>query len=93
MEKPVFNADQLTSASEAAKTFGSLRKKAKKQPQYITDNGKVDTVVLEYGYFEEMYARLKELEQLEEDRLLFERIARLDNDPDSATSWKDLKST
>lgn len=93
MEKPVFNADQLTTASDAAKTFGNLRKKAKKQPQFITDNGKVDTVVLEYGYFEEMYARLKELELHEEDRILSERIARLDNEPDSAVSWKDIKRT
>lgn len=93
MEKPVFNTDQLITASDAAKTFGALRKKAKVLPQFITDNGKVDTVLLEYAYFEEMYARLKELEEFEETRILSERIARLDNDPSSAISWKDIKRT
>ena len=91
MDKPSFNTDQLTTASDAAKSFGTLRKRAKQLPQFITDNGKVDTVVLEYAYFEEMYARLKELEELQEDRILTERITRLDNDPSSSISWKDIR--
>ena len=91
MDKPVFNADQLISASKAAKRFGSVRENAKKMPQFITDNGEVDSVVLGYKYFEEMFSRLKELEELDETRILAERIDRLDNDPSSAISWKDLR--
>lgn len=91
MDKPVFNTDQLISASKAAKKFGAVRKNAKTTPQFITDNGEVDSVVLGYAYFEQMFSRLKELEELDETRILAERINRLENDPDSAISWKDLR--
>lgn len=91
MKKPTFSADQLVSASTAAKTFGAIRKKAKTAPQFITDNGEVDTVVLEYNYFEEMYARLQELEEKEEDRVLQQRIERLEENPSVAVPWKSVR--
>lgn len=90
-DKPVFNTDQLISASKAAKKFGAVRESAKKAPQYITDNGEVDSVILGYEYFEQMFSRLQELEELEETRILSERIDRLDNEPSSAVSWKDIR--
>lgn len=72
MKKPSFTADQLISASVAAKSFGSLRKKAKKAPQFITENGVVGEVLLDYKFYEEMYARLKKLEELEEKQKSWE---------------------
>jgi hypothetical protein len=72
MEKPTFTADQLSSASAAAKSFGLLRKKAKKVPQFITENGVVGEVLLDYKYYEELYGRLRKLEQLEEKRKSWE---------------------
>ncbi|MBE1553238.1 type II toxin-antitoxin system Phd/YefM family antitoxin [Sporosarcina limicola] len=93
MKKPTFNTDQLVSASTAAKTFGAVRKKAKILPQFITDNGEVDTVVMEYRYFEEMYARLQELEDNEEERVLQERIERLEENPSVAIPWKSVRRT
>ena len=72
MDKPTFTADQLISASVAAKNFGSLRKKAKEVPQFITENGIVGEVLLDYKYYEELYGRLKKLEQLEEKRKSWE---------------------
>src|SRR4051812_22852059 len=72
MDKPTFTADQLISASVAAKSFGSLRKKAKKVPQFITENGVVGEVLLDYQYYEELYGRLRKLEQLEEKRKSWE---------------------
>ena len=71
-DKPTFTADQLIPASIAAKNFGSLRKKAKKVPQFITENGVVSEVLLDYQYFEEIYGRLRKLEQLEEKRKSWE---------------------
>lgn len=91
MEKPTFSADQLVPATTAAKSFGTVRKRAKTEPQFITDNGEVDSVVLEYKYFEQLYSRLKELEEIEEARILSERITRLENDPSSSISWRELK--
>ena len=68
MDKPIFSADQLTPASVAEKSFGSIRKKAKKAPQFITENGVVIEVLLNYQYYEELYGRIRKLEQLEEKR-------------------------
>lgn len=34
--------------------------------QFVTDNGTIDTIVLDYNYYEEMYVRLMELEAKEE---------------------------
>lgn len=72
MDKPMFTADQLIPASVAAKSFGSIRKKAKKVPQFITENGVVEEVLLDYQYYEELYGRIRQLEQLEEKRKSWE---------------------
>lgn len=91
MDKPTFNADQLISASKAARKFGTVRENAQKTPQFITDNGDVDSVLMGYKYYEQMFSRLQELEEMNESRVLLERIDRLDNDPGSAVSWKDIR--
>ncbi|OIK06468.1 antitoxin VbhA family protein [Bacillus sp. MUM 13] len=77
MEKPSFTADQLVSASVAAKSFGSLRKKAKHVPQFITDNGVVGEVLLDYKQYEELYGRLRKLEESEEKRKSWEQALEL----------------
>lgn len=92
--KPTFNVDQLTTSSDASKKFGELRKKAKQLPQYITENGNVDTVLIGYDLFEQIYDRLTQLEEREEQYKLHERINRIDrNDrnPESVKSWKDIR--
>ncbi|MFC4599943.1 hypothetical protein [Cohnella hongkongensis] len=91
MTKPTFTVDQLITSSEAAKKFGDLRKKAKKNPQFITDNGTVDSVLIGYELFEQIYDRLTRLEDEEERRILLERIERTEQNPTAAKSWKDIK--
>lgn len=71
-DKPTFTAEQLIPASIAAKNFGSLRKKAKQAPQFITENGVVGEVLIDYQHFEELYSRLRKLEQQEEKRKSWE---------------------
>lgn len=93
MTKPAITKDQMVQSSVAAKNFGSLRKKAKQLPQFITENGTIDTVVLDYSYYEEMYERLMELEAREEATILEQRIERLDKDPKTSVSWKDARRT
>ncbi|MEX2103833.1 MAG: type II toxin-antitoxin system Phd/YefM family antitoxin [Bacilli bacterium] len=89
--KPTFTADQLVSSSVASKKFGELRKKAKQLPQFITENGAVDTVLVGYGYYEQLFERLSQLEEQEEIRILNERVDRLDKDPASAKSWNEIR--
>lgn len=91
LEKPTFTKEQLITASLASKQFGELRKRAKIHPMFITDNGEVDTVVVGYEYFEQMFQRLKELEQQEEARILTERIERLEKDPSLGVPWRSVR--
>ncbi|SHK65833.1 type II toxin-antitoxin system Phd/YefM family antitoxin [Alicyclobacillus tolerans] len=93
VDKPTFTTDQLIPSSIASKRFGKIRKKAQSSPQYITDNGVVDTVVMGYSQFERMYQRLQELEEKEEARLLEARIERLENHPETAVSWRKVRRT
>ena len=91
MTKPVITKEQMVQSSVAAKQFGSLRKKAKRLPQFVTENGTIDTVVLDYNYYEEIYERLMELEIKEETGILEQRIERLDKNPKEAVSWRDVR--
>ena len=89
--KPTFTADQLVSSSIASKKFGELRMKAKQLPQFITENGVVDSVLVGYNYYEQLFERLSQLEEQEEIRTLNERIDRLDRNPASAKSWNAVR--
>ncbi|TMV49516.1 type II toxin-antitoxin system Phd/YefM family antitoxin [Paenibacillus mesophilus] len=91
MAKPTFHVDQLITSTDASKRFGELRKKAQREPQYITDNGNVETVLIGYPLFEELYERLSQLEQQEEERILLQRIERLDGNPEKSKSWKTVR--
>jgi len=91
MDKPTFNKGQLVTSTEASKRFGELRKKAKETPQFITENGKVETVVLDYDYFESLFARMMELEQKEEAGILVERITRLEESPELGVPWRSIR--
>lgn len=89
--KPTFTADQLVSSSEASKKFGELRKKAKHLPQFITENGTVDTVLVGYSYYEQLFERLSQLEEQEEIRILNDRVERLDKNPAASKSWNEIR--
>ncbi len=91
MDKPTFNKDQLITSTEASKRFGELRKKAKDAPQFITENGNIETVVLDYHYYESLFMRMMELERKEEEEILIERISRLDNNPEMGVPWRSIR--
>lgn len=88
MEKPTFSKDQIISSSDVAKKFGEARRKAKSNPIFITEKGNIDTVLLDYDYFEQMYSRLIELEKIAEEQILLDRIERLEKHPERAISWR-----
>lgn len=93
MDKPHFTRDQLIPSSVASKNFGKVRKRAKEVPQFISENGVVDTVVIDYDQYERMYQRLRELEEKEEARILEARIKRLEENPETAIPWRKVKRT
>ncbi len=93
MDKPSFTRDQLIPSSVASKKFGQVRQKAKVVPQFISENGIVDTVVMDYSQYELMFQRLHELEEKEEARLLENRIERLEKHPETAIPWRRIRRT
>ena len=90
MKKPSFNVDQVSSASNAAKRFGEIRKKAKQLPQFISENNKVDTVVLDYAEYEKMYMELETLKELAWEYEVMRRVQRANANPNNSSSLKDI---
>lgn len=84
----VFSADQIISASDAAKRFGELKKKAASKPQFILSGGKVEAVVMNFSQYE---SQMKRLQELEEEVLLLQRIERLEKDPGCAVPWEQIR--
>lgn len=64
VRKPAFNVDQVVSASIASKRFGEVRKQAKVKPQFISDNNKIDSVLMGYEEYERMYNELEVLKEM-----------------------------
>ena len=74
LEKPVFTKDQVVSATEASKSLSTIRKRAKRAPQFIADHNDIDTVIIDYAAYEEMFGALQYLRELELDRIATDRI-------------------
>lgn len=91
MSEVLFSADQIVSASEAAKRFGELKKKAATKPQFVLSGGKVEIVIVNFDHYEAQCKRLQELEQQVEEKLLEQRIERLEKAPSCAVSWKSIR--
>lgn len=89
--KPNITKDQIVKSSIISKKLGHYKAKAKENPVYISDNGSIDTVLLSYDYYENMYKRLAELESKEEEKILSQRIDNLNSNPSTAVSWKDIR--
>jgi len=90
MDKPKFSVDQMISASYASKRFGEIRKKAKALPQFISDNNKVDTVVLDYAQYEKLYMELNQLQELVRKMELLNRVEELDENPQITVAFNSL---
>lgn len=74
LEKPVFTKDQVVSATEASKSLSAIRKRAKRAPQFIADHNDIDTVIIDYAAYEEMYGALQYLRELEINCIAADRV-------------------
>ncbi len=81
-KKLVFGRDQVLTSTQASKNFGEARRRARREPQFVSDrNDGIDTVIVGYDEFEAMAV---ELEELKKERLYATAAARLaqcDADP------------
>ena len=81
-DKIAFSRDQVVSSTQVVKEFKNIRKKAQKEPLFVSDrNAGMDTVIISYDDFEYMVVELSKAR----DELLYakaaERIAKADANP------------
>ena len=51
--KLAFSKDRVVSATQASKNFGECRRRAKREPLFVTDrNASIETVIVDYDEFE-----------------------------------------
>jgi PHD/YefM family antitoxin component YafN of YafNO toxin-antitoxin module len=74
LQKPTFSVEQMISSTEAGRKFSELRKRAAIEPQFVTDHNAVETVVLSYKYYEEIYTELQALKEAEFERAAANRL-------------------
>lgn len=73
--KLVFGRDQVVTSTQASKNFGDMRRRARTEPQFVSDrNDGIDTVIVSFDTFEAMAV---ELQQLREEHLYAVAAARL----------------
>ena len=77
MEKPQFTKDQVVPATFASKSFATVRKRAKIEPQFIFDHNAVDAVLIDYDSYAAMYGAWRFVQELEIERLAQEEHAPL----------------
>lgn len=80
--KPVFSRDQIVSATTVSKKFSEVRKRAKVTPIFVSDRNEIDTVIMDYITYENMYV---ELAALREENLYAKAEKRI-QDADAASS-------
>ncbi|MGE7674198.1 type II toxin-antitoxin system Phd/YefM family antitoxin [Lysinibacillus sp. NPDC094403] len=65
VKRHTFGIEQLVAASEAARNFSALRKKAKLSPRLILENNKPDSVIISI----EQYQQIQEVIRMLEDEI------------------------
>ncbi|KOP77887.1 hypothetical protein AMS59_14715 [Lysinibacillus sp. FJAT-14745] len=65
VKRHTFDIEQLVAASEAARNFSALRKKAKLAPRLILENNKPDSVIISI----EDYQQIQEVIRMLEDEI------------------------
>lgn len=87
MEKPLMDKDQLITATEVARNFAKVKEQAKIEPVYVLDHKEISLVILNYQDFENMYLRLRELEE----EIVLARSAEIKRDQSKTTPWRTIK--
>lgn len=70
-----FTRDQIVTSSEASKRFGEVRKRAAKQPVFVSDRSGINTVIVDFDLFEKMTMELEALREKTLVAMVNERLA------------------
>jgi PHD/YefM family antitoxin component YafN of YafNO toxin-antitoxin module len=83
----LFGRDQLVNTATISRHFSKVKLLAKVKPLFITDNGVVDLVMLNYETYEQMYNRLRELEE----EVLEYRAEEAEREPESSVDFDKVR--
>ncbi|KIL37757.1 hypothetical protein SD71_03405 [Cohnella kolymensis] len=83
----LFGRDQLVNTATISRHFSKIKALANIKPLFITDNGEVNMVLLSYDAYEQMFKRLKELEE----EVLEYREEEAKREPDSLVEWRSIR--
>ncbi len=85
-KKLVFGRGQVLTSTQASKNFGEARRRARKEPQFVSDrNDGIDTVIVGFDEFEAMAVELQELREERIYAVAAARIAEAGADPNRKT--------
>jgi ribosomal protein L29 len=99
MDKPAFTIDQLIKSSDLVRKFSEIRKKAKDVPYFITENGSIETVMVGYEKYEELYKTFLQFKEMEKRLVELEvqiadyRMERSEKNPDQLIDWRTVRRT
>jgi PHD/YefM family antitoxin component YafN of YafNO toxin-antitoxin module len=83
----LFGRDQLVNTATISRQFSKVKLLARVKPLFITDNGAVDSVLLSYEAYEQMYNRLRQLEE----EVLDYRAEEAARDPEVLVDWQSVR--
>ena len=90
-KKLVFGRDQVLTSTQASKNFGEARKRARREPQFVSDrNNGIDTVIVGYDEFEAMAVELEELRKEHLYAIAAQRILQHDAGADQGIPFNDV---
>ena len=91
-KKLVFGREQVLTSTQASKNFGEARRRARREPLFVSDrNDGIDTVIVGFDEFEAMAVELQELREERLYAVAAARIAEADADPNrEMSSLKDV---
>lgn len=75
LAEPTFRASDIVQATTAAKSFGNVRRKARKAPVLIMNRGGADVVIVDFDEYSRMYAESEAWREAQIDAVAASRLA------------------
>lgn len=74
LAEPAFTASNIVQATTAAKSFGNVRRQARKSPVLIMNRGGADVVIVDFEDYSRMYAEAEAWREAQIDAVAAARL-------------------
>lgn len=89
--KLAFSRDRIVSATQASKNFGECRRRARREPLFVTDrNAGIDTVIMDYDEYEAMALELERLRLERFYATAADRLREIDAHPEDVVPLEEM---